>query len=234
MTYKHVDLVELSEVNALLSNGDYSIVESSGCQTMFVAGRAEDDYGELLFSAARWWLKHNTSTNLVIPGHDGSYRNEERVATGYPGFKNWKAEILRICASPEWSHKNVSPNHILPCVVRKGHEKITHTREETDGFVLRAMGLGWKSAFVMANFHQLPRLMGCLLKSLDELGYSLKAQPIAPHCDWRFPVYGSLGQKQFPRWQHVKEEIDRMEKYIANGWMVPLATLRDYLLNLPV
>lgn len=215
-------LSDLFAVTSLLQGFSHSRQLQPG--VMFVPGRAEKDDLELLYAAAAWLGVGGTDRYLVFPGHDGSYANGERVKTGYAGFDSWKEWIARC---------NLPADRVLPCVVRPGQEHITHTREETDGFILRAQEHCWRSAVALAFPHQLPRVMGCLLKSMEELQYSLDILPRAPdQIQWHRPVYGSLGQTLKARWCHTDEELERILKYQENGWMSSLAQVRDYLLRL--
>ncbi len=227
------NLLELFQVTCLMQG--FLNYGRAFPRVMFVAGRAQGDDQELIYAAGMWLKRYqHVNSCIVFPGHDGSYADGQRVATGYPGFDNWRDRILRF-------GQNTLPYEVLPCVVRAGHEKITHTREETDGFVLRAQERGWQSAFVMAHAHQLPRLMACILKSMEELQYPMDVYPKLPekdsYCqneastDWQKVVYGSLGQQSKARWQHIEEELNRILSYQEKGWMVPLAKLRDYLLR---
>lgn len=198
---------------------------------VFVPGRAQGDWeahqkGEGLLERAADIYKNTPYYRLsavVIPGHDGSYRDGERVATGYPGFEAWKTALQKL---------DVHAEAVVSCVVREGYEKITHTREETGGFVLRAKERGWTYAVVLAHPHQLPRVFGCLLRSFEEIGYYLTAVPAIPESvSWLRPVYGSLGAEQLSRYAHIDEELKRIAQYVENGWMAPLDQIRNYLLK---
>lgn len=218
-------MLELFEVTCLLQG--FRLGDLTSVNVKFVPGRAQGDESELLTHAGVWLAADPRNHYLIFPGHDGSYANGQRVPTGYQGFDRWQAWITG------FYRIGLPPERVLSCVVRPGHEKITHTREETDGFVLRAQEQSWKHAIVLAHPHQLPRVMGCLLKSMGELKYSMVVWPDSPFVtSWHHEVYGSLGKQSLPRWHHIKEELSRILTYVDKGWMAPLTQVRDYLLRL--
>lgn len=222
-------MFDLFEIGNLLQGRN---AREAPAQAIFVPGRAQGDWER--FPNNRGLLEHADSLArryldssphpVVIPAHDGSYDGEgRRVSTGYPGFERWREELINL-GTPQ--------RCIFGTLIRDGEEKMTHTRAETDGFVRLAKQEKWRSAIVIAYPHQLPRVMGCLLKSLEVENHRMHITPDAPVPHrWDIPVYGSLGAKKMPRRQHIREEIERALEYVEKGYMVPLLQIRDYLLS---
>ncbi len=194
-------------------------------QSFFIPGRAPGDYAGLLEKARQLWYRQ-PATKVVIPGHDASYKNGTRMPDGYPGFENWKRQL----SQPRQRSSGISPDSIISCVVRPERQTVTHTREETDGFVLRAKEHGWKTVGVLAHANQQPRVMCCMLASSKEFGYPMKIVPLAPdETDWKEVVRGSLGELEAPRYMQIRQEFIRILDYIRKEYMVPLSVLKEYL-----
>ncbi|MEX2054622.1 MAG: hypothetical protein WD972_00430 [Candidatus Andersenbacteria bacterium] len=222
-------LLSLFEINCLVQGFPAT---NKQAQAIFIPGRAAGDWEDSLnnvglLSEAVYlsrFLRSNPAP-VVITGFDGSYDSQgQRVATGYPGYHVWQQELT-------W--RGIDASHIIVAPPLIGEEKKTHTRAETNMFVQLAKQQQWQTALLLAYPHQFPRLYGHLLKSFQDIGYFLEVVPRAPTPHrWDIPVYGSLGEKQLPREGHIKEELDRILKYIAQSLMVPLSEVRTYLQNL--
>lgn len=219
-------LAKLPKVKDLM--GDMELTPAT--QAVFIPGRGEGDFerGPFDFGLLEWsvdvfrhrHLKHVEA--IVIPGHDGSWRNGKRMPHGYPGRDDWESRLVSL---------GVPSQRVLPTTVWDPHT--THTREETDGFVDLAKQKGWETAVVVAYAHQMPRVMLSLLMSFEVHQHLMMIVPTMPNpTDWRRPVWGSGGEKQMPRHEQEEEERKRLETYPEKGHIKPLDDLEPYLLNI--
>src|SRR5581483_12246268 len=99
-------------------------------------------------------------------------------------------------------------------------------------FILRMKELQYHTAAVIAHPHQIVRVMACILASMKKIDHHCAVIPHLPnYLAWMRPVYGSLGQQQLPRWQHIEQEVLQILDYLEKGYMVPLEELVKYLLR---
>jgi len=201
-------------------------------QAIAVLGRAQgEETGQLgrhqgvIDCATELATAHYLLAPVAIPGHDGSYDDSgQRVPTGYLGYQAWRTMLVSL---------GVSSSRITPFIVRPSHEKITHTREETDGLVLLAQQQNWQNIILIAFPHQLPRVLASLLMSCRVLGVNINAYPWVPRpIDWDTLSHGSRGLTALPLHQQVYEEKERCNNYPNKGWIVPLPEVERYLADL--
>ncbi len=105
-----------------------------------------------------------------------------------------------------------------------------HTREENDAFLNLAIDRGWKSAVILAQPHQIVRIMLGLVQAMQRKSYWMKVFTAHPkYTPWLEIVMGSQGLEEKMRFRHIEDECNRIFYYIEQGNIATLEQLEDYL-----
>ena len=108
----------------------------------------------------------------------------------------------------------------------------THTLNEGFAFSERAEELGWKSAIVIAQPFQLPRIMCTHLHVMRKRAYPMRVYAAGPRSvDYTKVTSGNQGAAGLRRFDQIEMEAERLPKYQAQGNLASLQELVEYMLT---
>ncbi|MEK7169299.1 MAG: hypothetical protein AAB377_01025 [Patescibacteria group bacterium] len=138
---------------------------------------------------------------------------------GYPGFKNWRNELVEMGVKKEDIY-SVPPSDKFP----------PSTDAEAWGLVDYAKNNGWKSVFIIAPpLHQLRAfvsVVSAVVKSKSNLlVYSFPGIPQS----WEEHITHSQGILKGTRSELLANELAKIEKYYKNGDLISAAEVLKYM-----
>lgn len=172
---------------------------------------AED--GDFLFELVAAGYRRGQFPLVVIPGGDGSGMDG---TPAWAGSAVWRRRLEALGVG-EIADAEATP---------------INTREENRAFLGAAKSAGFKSAVVVAQPHQIPRIMLGMVDEMDKVGYPMRVYPLSPsvwRVNWTAYVRGSQGKNPVPRVFQVLAEARRWGTYQAKGDLVSWRRLLEYL-----
>ena len=180
--------------------------------TVFLYSRSfGDDAG--LFELTSNLYKNNVVKSILITDSDGRRDGGIVPAEAWPGKDSWIQKLT-----------NFGVDRIILT------SEAYNTKSESYSFLYKAKELDFKSAVVIAQPHQIVRVMLTLVKVMAKTHFYIRIYCLCPHStSWSKEVYGSQGNKSMPRKLHIQEEFKRIVKYQKTDDLVNFPELFTYL-----
>lgn len=156
-----------------------------------------------------------TARRIAFNGSDGSAELNGTPGAAWPGKDFYVKELRR---------RHVPAEVLVP--TGPG----VHTRSETDEFVRTAKEHGWKRAGYLTVAYHYPRVFSCLVKSMQETGYTLDVFACGPpSTNWYLPMLGSQGLSNTTSEQAALDDVIKTLSYIERGFGAPPDDVLAYL-----
>lgn len=169
-----------------------------------------DDDG--LFELAAQLIKDGAARFVAINGFDGEGMGSEKVSLG-------KDEYLRRLEECGLERSSITLT-----------EPARNTRDENTAFLGLARERGWQSAIIIAQPHQLFRIILGALNEMKRRQMSFILRWAYPsNVDWQKLIRASQGEVRNCRFDDIRAEFERIPRYIAKGDLVTLGELIEYL-----
>lgn len=166
---------------------------------LFLYGRARGDEEGLLELVASL-QKQELAKHVIINGSAGERHKRSIPGEAWPGKDDWTKQLQILGVA--------SIHYSVPGF---------NTLEESAGFLRAAKENNWKTAAIVAQPHQLLRAMLSLIKLMADQNFWIRIYAISPKtCNWWKEVLGSQGTMLLPRYQHIQQELLRIDEYVAN------------------
>ena len=187
-----------------------------------VFGRAIADFepgprdSGIFETAARIYKENLARTIVVSKGYPES--SQATPTTSYRGGAVWRNRLITLGISTDAIFSSLATNN---------------TKEEGNNLILLAKDEGWENIIVLSNPHQGLRMMLGLVRSLKKHECEhMRIMPVFPRSvSWSKYVYGSQGNLQLMRYQHIYQEWIRIPTYQQTGDLCSFAELQQYLVR---
>lgn len=182
---------------------------------IFFHDRSFGDFTNL-FEMTEEMYKNGVTRFIATPNTDGARFGRNIPGEASPG-KIWtRAQLL----------KQGVPDQIILHPNLSSH----YTREENDAFLELSMRMGWRSAVILAQPHQLLREMLGMIKVIDEADYFMRIYTAAPlFTPWHEVVHVNQGEESKPRLENIKDELQRIQDYQQKEHLASFDQLFTYL-----
>ncbi len=179
-------------------------------------GRARGDDNESLFKLVAEMYRSGRAKNILINGSKGEKQGRTIPGESWAGGQAFAERLIKLGVKKERIHF-FNPSY--------------NTTEAGRNMISYCMKMGWKTAVIAAQPHQLLRcLAGRVIamkttpnKNEGNQPYMMRIYSIAPRSvHWFENCAGSHGQYDMPRHDHIGLEYSRIQEYIFD-----LATLEE-------
>lgn len=201
--------VLLHQVDTILSHS----YPTKDVDALFFHARSYGD-DEGLFKLASDMYQDRKVRHVVVFNSDGRRHGGVVPGESNPGMDYYIDQL----------EQRSVPNILSP------REPGYHTRTETDGFVEIAKEHGWRSAVVIAQPHQLLRIMLGTVTVMAKTGYWMEVYTAAPQSvQWLLVTRTNQGRQEETRIENAQRELLRIPDYQKRGHLATLEELMDYL-----
>lgn len=182
---------------------------------VFGHGRSFGDEDEVLTAIATAYSQ-GVVQNVLIPGTNGHRCGNTLPHGAWAGQEEWTKRLNGLGVN------TVHYTDLDTC----------HTRDETDAFLHYAKKMGWTSAAVATQPHQILRAMLGTVQSMSQHDIPMTVYALTPgSVSWKKDVLGSQGRVHGSRFGHIVEELERILLYQESGDLCSLDELIGYLRN---
>ena len=180
--------------------------------TIFFHARAWGDEDGLFPLAAEIFHAKNAAT-ISINGGKGGPAGNTIIGEDWPGCSAYAA-MLRILGVK-------SIRFTRPAI---------HSKEENNAFLELAIEQQWRSGIILGQPHQVLRALMGMIVSMYDHTYWMRVYAVAPkNTDWQKLVYAPHTSILIPRFERIKDELDRIPIYQAKGHLCSYDELFVYL-----
>lgn len=107
-----------------------------------------------------------------------------------------------------------------------------HTKQETDALIELMKEKKWLSVGLLTVAYHYPRAFMCLIKSMNTLGYPVRAYAMSPKTtNWWQPMKGSQGIEDTIPFNECIKDNRKVLEYIEKGFSCNFDELFHYLFN---
>ena len=179
--------------------------------TIFFHARAWGDEDGLFPLAAEIFHAKNAAT-VSINGGKGGPAGNTIIGEDWPGCSAYAAML-----------------QILGVKSIRVTRSALHTKEENNAFLELAIEQQWRSGIILGHPHQVLRALMGMIASMRNHVYWMRIYTVAPkNTDWKKLVYAPHSSVLMPRFQRIKDELDRIPFYQAKGHLCSYNDLFSY------